>query len=193
MAKTEEKLIELAAGGDMSALGELWKLHEARLLGFVNKHVHSFQTAEDLVQTIFMKTFIGLPTFEKDREFFPWVCGIAKLTVRQHLRDSVAQKRDERKNVPLVDLSAALSDAGVAEPRDTFEEDELVRALTAAIEELDDTTQVVIMLFDFEYMTYAKVGQQIGITEANAKIIRHRGIRRLKVLLSDWRAEIGHE
>jgi RNA polymerase sigma-70 factor (ECF subfamily) len=110
---------------------ELLRKNQTRLFGYVNSLVHDLNHAEDLYQQTALILWTKFSTFDRQRSFFSWACGVARLEVANFVRS--------RRRQPLYfgdHLSALLAEAEDEVPN---EELEIRRdALSRCIEKLPE-------------------------------------------------------
>ena len=99
---TEQGLIERALAGDGSAFEALYWRHRPRVRATVARFVRHPDEAEDLVQVVFMKAFLGLMGFRGQSAFATWLTRIALNACTSHLRTERARKNrlDEAAGLP---------------------------------------------------------------------------------------------
>src|SRR5689334_11907869 len=62
-----------AAAGSLEAFGELAKRFEARIYGFLYRHVGNAHDAQDLTQETFVRAWRGIARFDPKRDFATWL------------------------------------------------------------------------------------------------------------------------
>ena len=99
---TEQGLIEQALAGDGLAFEALYWRHHPRVRATVARFVRYPDEAEDLVQVVFMKAFMGLMGFRGQSAFSTWLTRIALNACTSHLRTKQARKNrlDEVERLP---------------------------------------------------------------------------------------------
>jgi RNA polymerase sigma-70 factor (ECF subfamily) len=105
--------------------------NRARLFGYVNSLVHDLNHADDLYQQTALILWVKFDEFDRQRSFFSWACGVARLQFANFVRS--------RSRQPLYfgdHLSALL-----AETQDEMSDEELEgrrEALSRCIEKLPE-------------------------------------------------------
>ncbi|MEP3481287.1 MAG: sigma-70 family RNA polymerase sigma factor [Fuerstiella sp.] len=59
-----------------------------RIFGYIFSQLHNRADTEDVFQQTSLSLWRRFDEFDRDREFFPWACGVAFNTVRNFLRKS---------------------------------------------------------------------------------------------------------
>lgn len=58
----------------------------ARLFSFIRSLILNISDAEDVYQRVCLILWNKFDEFDQERDFFPWACGVASYTVRNHYR-----------------------------------------------------------------------------------------------------------
>ena len=136
--------------------------------------------AEDLAQDAFVKAFRNLQTFDPARRLSSWLLRIAHNTGVDALR------RQRLKTVP-IDTAAADHrplDPAAPELPDPLERRALAAALQAAMRHLTPDQRTAVSLRYDEGLSFAEVGQVLGMPEATARSHVHRARKALGAALS---------
>lgn len=73
----DRRLIERAAGGDRSALADLYRAYQPRLFRFVLRITRSYPVAEELVNDIMLDVWRQAGQFRGDSKLSTWILSIA--------------------------------------------------------------------------------------------------------------------
>jgi RNA polymerase sigma-70 factor (ECF subfamily) len=76
--------------GWMEAFGELVRIHEGWVRGFLRARIRDWAAADDLAQDVFVTAFRRVKTFRGDSAFDGWLRGIAV----NHLRNFARKRRE---------------------------------------------------------------------------------------------------
>ena len=129
---------------------------------------------EDVVQEILISIHAKRATWRQDKPILPWIYAIARHRLIDHMRK---QKRTLNVDIALddvVDFAAA-----PAEPQD------LRHDLEKGIRGLNTQTEAVVRSMGIEGKNAKQAGEELGISENAARIAFHRGLKRLRLFLSD--------
>jgi RNA polymerase sigma factor (sigma-70 family) len=98
------------------------------------------------------------------------------------MRDAL--KREARlvgKELPLAEMEESLSDRTASSAQSHLEQSERIRVLVEAVKRLPDRRQQqVIILKFFGGLSDEEIGERLGLTVINVRVLRHRGIARLR-------------
>lgn len=147
----------------------------------------------DVIQTTWLDIVSRLDQFNgsTEGEFFAWLKKILENNVKNAMRNNMADKRDVRKELNLVDdmESAAINwfepIATGSSPSNRLINGESALSLAAAIESLPDNQRIAIELRHLQGMKLSQVCEIMEKTpDAVVSLIR-RGMIRLREILSD--------
>jgi RNA polymerase sigma-70 factor (ECF subfamily) len=133
----ERDIVGRARCGDKKAYRLLVEACQDRLFGYVVGMVRQQETAEDLLQEIFVKAYFALGSFAGDSGFYTWIFRIASNHCLDYFRKKRVQtvsldtpRADEENLVPLDSMAAPsneLPDSGLGQDREAVS---LLDALT---------------------------------------------------------------
>lgn len=92
----ESRLIELIREGDPLSFEILFQKYYVRFYNFVLNLTKNPQTAEDIVQNVFMKIWINRKNLRPDQSIHNYIYALAKHEVLNHLRDRKVYTQVER-------------------------------------------------------------------------------------------------
>jgi len=169
-AFTDERLVDLAKGGDNDAFAELIERHRRTCLRLALSIVRNDEDAEDEVQNACWKAFDHLAQFQKDAKFSTW---LSRIVVNQCL---MRLRKDKRARFLYLDEGAANEEVDTLElpgldptPEASLAKGELRRVLRQEIERIPPLLRDVFLLRDVEELPMPAVASQLGITVAAAK------------------------
>jgi len=183
----ERALVEQAARGDQRAVGGLYDQYVAPLYRFCLARVGNETDAEDLTEEIFLKVMRSIGGFEwrplpvvagedERSPFRAWLFRIARNHVVSHYRR--ASIRTTAGEVPDWIEDGGRGPAEMAELRLTVDE------VFAAVQQLSPAQREVIELRFGSGLTVAETAEALEKNETNVKVLQHKGVKRLKEILS---------
>ena len=169
----ESALVELAKH-DEDAFGELYGRYVKRIYNYVYYRTGNHHEAEDLTARVFQRALQHIPTYE-DRgvPFSAWLYRIAHNLVVNWHRD-----RKRRKLVPLDELMVSTFKGDA--PERVTEQREEKDFLLAAIRNLPDDRQQLLILKFVERLSNAEIGDIMGRSEGAIKSLYHRTLIALR-------------
>jgi RNA polymerase sigma-70 factor, ECF subfamily len=173
----ELELVRRARKGDADAFGALYLCHLDAIYRYIYFRTGDAHDAEDLTEQVFLKAWQGLPN-HKDRgaPFINWLYRIAHNTLVD----------DYRRHPPLAELPPESLD--LASPQlpalEQVIEAESAARLAAAIAQLPDDRQQVIVLRFVEGLSHAEVAKILDISEGASRVLQHRSLADLARVLN---------
>ena len=131
----------------------LFVQHAFQLRGFVVALMPDLALVDDIVQETFLTVTAKAETYDPDRDFLPWACGIARFKVME------ARRKAARQCQPLAD--EVLEALCAAEPPAEPDEERLAR-LMACMEKLPRQSRRIIELFYQQAHKPAEIARHIG-------------------------------
>jgi RNA polymerase sigma-70 factor (ECF subfamily) len=169
--QSDAQIIRRVLSGEANQFGELVDRYGPPLLGYIQRMTGSTDTAEDLLQDVFLRVYDSLDRFDLERPFRPWIYKIATNACRDFLRT--------RKDTVSVDFELhgesgrpALLDrlqSRFRGPADTYADTELVRELYASIDELPIEQRQAFLLFHFQKFSQEEIAGAMEVPHGTVK------------------------
>jgi RNA polymerase sigma-70 factor (ECF subfamily) len=183
-SQPDEQLAGRAARGDASAFEQLVRRHETPLLNFCYRMLGDADDAADAAQQSFVQVYLHLPSARLDLPFRPWLYRIARNQCLDRLRarrtiglPESADDESKAGEVPLPDAAPL--------PEEVAERHDLQRLLGEAIASLPERYRAVVAMRYVTDLTFAEIGQALGLPENTVKTF----FQRSKALLRDYLRE----
>jgi RNA polymerase sigma-70 factor (ECF subfamily) len=186
----DTELLRRLRAGDEQAFVFLVERYSDSMLRVASAYVPNRAVAEEVVQDTWLAALRGLGAFEGRSSLRTWLFSIlvnrARTTgTREHRTIPIADAG------PAVDASRFGPDgAWIAPPEHWIEEAEdrlaagrIAVLLRAALDTLPARQREVVTLRDVEAMSSEEVCQVLGISEANQRVLLHRGRTKLRQML----------
>ena len=191
MASDADLVLRLQAG-DEAAFVELVERYQGPLLRLARSFVPSRAVAEEVVQDVWLGVVRGIERFEGRSSLKTWLFRImvnrARSTgVREHRETPVDLTASE----PAVAPERFTASGQWAQPPAAWADDAenrleakaLVGQITAFLDRLSESQRRVVLMRDVEGLAPAEVCEVLDITEANQRVLLHRGRSRLRGML----------
>lgn len=152
------KLVERCLNGDHGAFETLVDKYQKVIFNLAYRISNDFTDAEDIAQTVFLKVFEKLDSFDKNYKFFSWIYRIA---INESL-NTVAKRR------PTDEINENLH------AQEQRADEYLLRKETAgqiqdALMELQPQYRVLIVLKHYANCSYREIGFILDIDEKTVK------------------------
>lgn len=185
----EPDLVLRARAGDISAQGELARLHRRPMFLLALQLLGNQDDAMDVVQDSLLRFFTSLHRFDPSRPVRPWLYRIVRnrvidlfrrRKVRRHESLDAADE-DGRPRLELRDHSVDLeADARAAQLR---------KHMWEALSRLSETQREILVLRDYHDLAYAEIAETLGIPIGTVMSRLHSARKKLKqVLLDEFQA-----
>jgi RNA polymerase sigma-70 factor (ECF subfamily) len=183
----DSDLINLLRAGDEAAFVMLTEKYQVAMLSMALIYVPSRAVAEEVVQDAWIGVLRGIDRFERRSAFRTWLFRIL-------INRAVSAASRERRSVPVDDMQPVVDGsrfdsagnwAMPPEPWSDQVDDRLVAAkmadrILAAMDDLPPQQREVVTLRDVQGMTSAEACAVLGISQANQRVLLHRGRSRLR-------------
>jgi RNA polymerase sigma-70 factor (ECF subfamily) len=152
--------------GDDSALNQLMERWQKPLLSFILRYVGNHADAIELAEETFVRVYQNRRRFNFKSKFSTWLLAIATNLCRHH-----ARWRTRHPTISLGETASAdeasdqyLSISAEETPSDLAERSELARLVRDEIGRLPHDLKTVIILFEYENLSYDEIGGILGCT-----------------------------
>lgn len=151
--------------GERAAFAELVARWQDRIYATVYRMTGDAEDARDVAQETFLRAWSSLRTFEGGSAFGTWLHSIAINQVRSEMRRRSAQKR----GAPVsLDAPRGDDEGGIDPPDDARPAEEAAaakehaRLLREAVASLDEDAREVIVLREFQDLSYEEIAAAVG-------------------------------
>jgi len=180
MGRSDEELIEACQAGEISAFDLLVARWEDKIRGACWRVLGSEEEARDAAQEAFLKAYRGLEGFKREARFSSWLYQIAINLCRDRLR--------RRRTRPTVSLDAleetgpVLVESGAGAHEQLLRRD-LAGAVRRAIETLAPEQREVLILKEYQELTFLEIAQALEVPVSTVKTRLYRGLGQLRLRL----------
>jgi RNA polymerase sigma-70 factor, ECF subfamily len=178
MGPTDEQLVEAVLAGDTPAFDVLVQRWERKIRGAAYRIVGSDEEARDVCQEAFLKAYRGLAAFKGGCKFSSWLYQIAINLCRDRLR-----RRKVRNLVSIEDLESAVEPSWAVQravAHELVEARELSRAVSAAVASLPEEQREVIVLKEYQGLTFPEIAEALDVPLSTVKTRLYRGLVHLR-------------
>jgi RNA polymerase sigma-70 factor (ECF subfamily) len=174
--RDERALVERAKKGDRGAFEQLVEVQQGFVHGFLRARLLQISDADDLTQEVFLRAYVGLKRFDSSERLRPWLLGIVRNLLREHLRRCRKQKE-----VAWTELCCEV-DRAAATQDDTY--DDALDQLPKCLDALGRSARNAIDMHYSARMRLAEIGKRMHRSEGAVKLLMFRARRALKLCLS---------
>jgi RNA polymerase sigma-70 factor (ECF subfamily) len=160
----EITVIRRAQRGDVPAYETLYQRHRSRVYLRCLQMIGNTSDAEDLTQEVFLRLYLGLPTFRGGAQLSTWLYRVTTNCVLMHLR------KLRGVDMPIDSLLESETFSLVADlPMCFFPSPLHGVAIKRALHTLSAKQQDVFLLHDVGGFTHREIAECLGLTVSNSK------------------------
>ena len=168
-----DALLSAVAKGDQDALAALYDYGRAAVYGLALSYLRNGHDAEDVTQDTFVRVWEKAPTYRSQGTPMAWVLTITKNLALMRLRE-----RGKIYDLPQEDWNALAIPSPAVSPEER-------QVLLAALGALDTEERQIILLHAVSGLKHREIGELLEIPLATALSKYHRGLKKLRNLLSE--------
>jgi RNA polymerase sigma-70 factor (ECF subfamily) len=174
---SDSRLLDLARGGETSAFAEIYARYRDGIYRYCLRLLKNEDMAYDAVQETFLRMHESMGSVQDGTALRPWLFSVAR-------NYSFNQMRGARPHEPLDEGS--LSDADT--PYEIYVREEESSDLQALVDGLTPEYREVIVLREYEGLSYAEIASVTGGTESAVKSRLFKARKALiRALPADWK------
>jgi RNA polymerase sigma-70 factor (ECF subfamily) len=173
MSTTDSSLVIETLNGDREAFGRLVEKYDRRIFNLAFRICGDYEDAMDVTQTVFVKAFDRLGTFDPSRKFFSWL-------YRMGVNESLNQVKSQRRIVH-IEFDPPSRAPG---PEQQIIREESNGLVQDALKKLGENQRVAIILRHFVDLSYRQIGDVLGIPEKTVKSRLYSARQRMKEILT---------
>lgn len=171
------QLVDAARGGDREAFGQLVVAFKGKVYATALALTGNAQEAQELTQETFVRAMQGLPRLESSDRFGGWVRGITS-TLARDVRRKAARERKHLQAAALErDGRVEPVDVGVVRRESNAQQSAILQGLVG---DLPENVRVALDLRFREGLSYAEVGEVMGVPASTVRGLLFRGTQALR-------------
>lgn len=167
VAREDPQLVDEALGGNQLSFQLLVERYQERIFALARHYTRSAVEIEDIVQDTFLKAYRRLETFQSQSSFSTWLYRIAINTALDFLK-RVGRSPVQSVEDPELSASPVRGQAGsgvaIAAPDARMRREEIARITAEVLEELPEIFRTVLVLREFEDLSYQEMADVLGIS-----------------------------
>ena len=186
---TDEQLVELAVNENSEAFGEIVKRWERKIFALCFGLLAREEEARDAAQETFIAAFRNLKNFRGEAKVSSWLHRIAVnqcLTIKRRQKIRSEDFIDDE-NVSQKFVFRAPSKNS---PARTSEQNERLKIIRQAVNSLPDELKEVIVMKEFEEMTFLEISETLQIPLSTVKSRLYTALKKLRAKLEKTPVEI---
>ena len=175
---SDQELSQRLLKNDRSAFEAIVQKYQRGVYAYLRSRILAVSDAEDLTQEVFLRFYLARERFDTSSLIRPWLLGIARNLLKEHLR-----KLMRRKEVAWTELCLELEDIVQQRPGETNED--FLAYLPHCIGELGQSAREAIQLRYSGSLSLLDIGQRLKRSEGAIKLLMFRARQALKYCLDN--------
>lgn len=153
---------------------KVWEEFHTGLRRFILRRIPDEQSAEDVLQDVFLKIHARIDTLKDEERLQSWMYQIARHTVADYFREHKA--------------TLALTEALDLPDEPAIDDDvvkQLIPSVKAMVQSLPEAYRQALILTEYEGLTQRELAEKLGLSLSGAKSRVQRAREKLKAMLLD--------
>ena len=171
--------------GDCAAFERLVALHQNAVIGTVAKMLGDVTEAHDIAQQVFLRVWKSAHRYRPSAKFTTWL-----FTITRNLVFNETRRRSRRKTISAdaqeEEYQLTIPDTKNRTPDEESLNNELWRAIDAAIAALPARQRMAVILRRYENMPYGEIATVLSVSGASVKSLLFRARAELKEKLQEY-------
>lgn len=166
----DEDLVRLIIEGNKDLIGELIERYEMKLTRYVKRFTQHTDDVSDIIQIVFIKTYINLKSFDTSRSFNSWIYRIA------HNESVTYLKKKSNEKVSFIDFDTFLPHPFAKEETDSPAiKREIKELLEESLSVISPKYREVLILYYYDELSYQEIADVLHIPIATVGVRIKRG------------------
>lgn len=173
----DETLVQRVQQGDKKAFDLLVVKYQHKIIQLVNRYLKDAAEAQDVAQETFIKAYRALDSFRGESAFYTWLYRIAINTAKNYLVSRAKRSADYEIDIQDAELGPnAPQLQGLETPETHLSNQDILNAITSAIDALPDEMRVAITLREFDGLSYEEIAEVMDcpVGTVRSRIFRAR-------------------
>ena len=167
----DSQLMARLASGDMSALGELTRRHQRKVLELAFRTLGAWDLAEDVAQETFLRVYRAAKRYQPTAKFTTWLYRIV-------VNLCLDEKRKQAKAG--ASLEPAAHEQYSASNDNPVEKEEMTKLVRAAVQALPERQRLALVLHRYDGLNHAEISEVTGWTQSAVESLLVRAYANLR-------------
>lgn len=169
---TDEDLVALILSGEKELFYHIVVRYESKLKRYISTVTNRKSEVEDILQTVFLKSYKNLPTFNRKMKFSSWIYRIAHNESINLIGSSFIQK--------FTSMPEWFDFGKGDNTEEKIDEEQIKKKLKGCVNKLDIKYKEPMVLFFYDEKTYEEISDILRISVRNVGVLIHRGKSKIK-------------
>ena len=168
----KNKLVEKIIAGNHTAFEMLFKTYSQRLIYFSRRYVLDKQTAENIVQDVFLRIWQNKENLNPSKSIKSYLFTAVKNESLKQLRHLSVEKQQQENvsRLSVVELT----------PDEAIDKNELKGELNKAINDLPEKCREIFYMSRFDQLKYSEIADILGISIKTVETQMGRALKKLR-------------
>lgn len=171
-----DELVEKIIAGNHIAFEILFKTYSQRLIYFSRRYVIDKQTAENIVQNVFLRIWQNKESLDPTKNVQSYLFTAVKNESLKQLRHLSVEKK-QQENVSRLSIVEPT-------PDETIDKKELSEELNNAINDLPEKCREIFYMSRFDQLKYSEIADVLGISIKTVETQMGRALKKLREQLA---------
>lgn len=179
---TDEQVAANVQKGDVESFRVLVERYEPKMARYAKRFLFGPDEAKDLLQEVFIKTYVNIQSFDVERRFSPWIYRIA----HNEFVNALKKKKKDRANISLFYVDVLFPHPIAKETADDgAARREMGELLEGSLDKLGAKYREPLVLYYLEDMDYKEIAEVLRIPVSTVGVRLQRGKTLLKKLVKE--------
>ena len=178
--RPDEEIVEAVLGGDIESFEELILRYQPRIFGMARKYFRNESDVEDLVQTIFTKTYKKLGSFKKTAPFEHWFMRLSVNTCYDALRRRTKHREQAVSDLMFEDESWQNRLDNIPDSEDQESLDKANELVHSVMEQISNKARIVLTMQELEGRSIKEISELTGWSISLVKVQAFRARKEMR-------------
>ena len=179
--RTDEEIVSAVVEGEVDSFEELILRYQPRVFGMARKYFRNESDIEDVVQTIFTKTFQKIGSFKQTAPFEHWFMRLSVNTCYDALR-----RRSKHREQPVTDLMFEDESwqnrlDNIPDPDDQESLDKTSELVHSVMVQISDKSRIVLTMQELEGRSIKEISELTGWSVSLVKVQAFRARKEMRI------------
>ncbi|MFL2910486.1 MAG: sigma-70 family RNA polymerase sigma factor [Limisphaerales bacterium] len=178
--RPDEEIVAAVLGGDIESFEELILRYQPRIFGMARKYFRNESDVEDLVQTIFTKTYKKLGSFKKTAPFEHWFMRLSVNTCYDALRRRTKHREQAVSDLMFEDESWQNRLDNIPDSEDQESLDKANELVHSVMEQISNKARIVLTMQELEGRSIKEISELTGWSISLVKVQAFRARKEMR-------------
>ena len=178
--RPDEEIVAVVLGGNVESFEELILRYQPKIFGMARKYFRNESDVEDLVQTIFTKTYKKLGSFKKTAPFEHWFMRLSVNTCYDALRRRTKHREQAVSDLMFEDESWQNRLDNIPDSEDQESLDKANELVHSVMEQISNKARIVLTMQELEGRSIKEISELTGWSISLVKVQAFRARKEMR-------------